>query len=153
MRYIIADLITSSSFELMIDIMLRDSTLESSNYIVRLIYQINYESKSGDIEETHTNYIDGNDQINLVIYSIKGVKSSLKLVRNFCMDACKGLKLSKCENCLKPISQLALFNNKTKKNHSFISLFYKVYQIGLKGQGKAFPIFFLFFYRLHSKYK
>ena len=129
-----ADVVPSPSFELTIDLMLYDQALASSNYIVRLIYQISQVSSSGRIEEALTSFMD-HDQINKVVYSIKGISKSFRIVRNICMDACKGLKLNKCEMCLRPTNQLAIFNLDRNNSYAFVSLFYKVYQISLKGQG------------------
>ena len=129
-----ADVVTASNFELTVDIMLYDQALVSSNYIVRLIYQISCESPSGRIEESQISFMD-HDQINKVVYSIRGVCERFRLVRNICMDACKGLRLNKCEMCLRPTNQLAIFNADRNNSYSFVSLFYKVYQISLRGQG------------------
>ena len=133
-RYIMADLYTDSYFELIIDMMLRDPSLNMGNYIVRLIYKFNNAASSRS-EEVYK--ILNDDQTYQVIYSLNGLTekgAKLKFVRNLCLDACKGLQL-KCENCLRPLNESMILNNGTLNNHIFISQYYKIYQISLRGEG------------------
>jgi len=135
MRYMVANLATNSSFEITVDVMLRDQGLSSGNFIVRLVYKISTHSKNGssETEEALETYIES-DQINYVVYSISGIRASheLKFVRNLCLDACKGLKL-KCTKCVKIIDELKDIDNDLKMDRLIVSVYYKIYQISLKG--------------------
>lgn len=124
--YLIANVSTSTSFELMVDIMLRDHSLERGSFIVRLTYKVNSFSESGKVEENISSFVN-DDNIGHVEFSLKGIQSTFKFVRNFCLDACKGLKL-KCSKC-------------KSKASGTVKSYYKVYQISLKGKLKLVNVF------------
>jgi len=133
MRYLVANLATNSSFEITVDIMLRDSSLVSGNFIVRLIYKVGANSiddkiKTNEALETRVD----SDQINYVIYSINGLGATQLFVRNMCLDVCKGLRL-KCNKCTKNINELRDIDNDFKNSRKIKSVYYKIYQISLKG--------------------
>jgi hypothetical protein len=135
-RYIKALIKTMSYFELKFDLMLRDIELISGNYIVRLIYAFKHNSDVSSDDESFAKIIDS-DQTYKIIYNIKTdlVNRPLKFIRNICLDACKALEL-KCENCYKMLNETMIINNSTSpNNHTFISQYYKIYQISLKGEG------------------
>lgn len=116
--------------------MLRDIELISGNYIVRLIYAFKHNSDDSINEESFAKIID-TDQTYKIIYHISTdlINRPLKFIRNICLDACKALEL-KCENCYKMLNETMIVNNVTGvNNHSFISQYYKIYQISLKGEG------------------
>lgn len=140
-RYLIADVSTKSSFEIIIDIMLRDQALASNDFIVRLIYRIRSDPIARVTRETVTT-LTNEDGMSQVVYSIHVGKANLKVVRNLCVDACKGLKL-KCSKCLRSIDDL-----KEYKSDRIVGVYYKVYQISLKGNltfknGRLFGYFLL----------
>jgi len=125
----------------MFDIILRDPTLITGNYIIRLVYSIERVNDVSKQAENVTKKVN-DDQTFQVVYKLNQPFSSnakakpLKLVRNICIDACKGMRVS-CENCLKPLNETLVPNNDTA-DHLFTSFYYKVYQISLKGEGKVF---------------
>ena len=131
----VANLATNSSFEITVDIMLRDPSLSSGNFIVRLVYKVSAFSTGPGTEtvETLETNVDS-DQINYVVYSISGLRVSqdLKIVRNMCIDVCKGLRL-KCTKCMKNIDDLRDVDNDLKNRRLIVSVYYKIYQISLKG--------------------
>ena len=131
-RYWVADVSTRKSFEMIIDIMLRDQALASNDFIVRLIYKV--ESDPTSSTETATASTN-EDNMRQVVYSIAVAESanSIRVVRNLCVDACKGLKL-KCSKCLQSIDEL-----KEYKSDTVVGVYYKVYQISLKGNTKDDP--------------
>ena len=133
MRYLVANLATNSSFEITVDIMLRDSSLVSGNFIVRLIYKVGADSIGDKIKpnEALETRVDS-DQINYVIYSINGLGVAQLFVRNMCLDVCKGLRL-KCNKCTKNINELLDIDNDLKNSRQIKSVYYKIYQISLKG--------------------
>lgn len=106
--------------------MLRDQALASNDFIVRLIYRMRSDPIAQATRETVTT-LTNEDGMSQVAYSIHLGKANLKVVRNLCIDACKGLKL-KCSKCLRSIDDL-----KEYKSDKIVGVFYKVYQISLKG--------------------
>ncbi len=117
---------------MIIDIMLRDKALASNDFIVRLIYRV----QSDPTSSTETATASTNeDNMRQVVYSIAVAESanSIRVVRNLCVDACKGLKL-KCSKCLQSIDEL-----KEYKSDAVVGVYYKVYQISLKGNTKDDP--------------
>ena len=138
MRYLKASICTKTRFSLAFDVMLRDPALAQGNYIVRVVYTFsaNLEASSTrDISEDLVK-IENADKTYEIIYSINGLESSKKLViiRNICLDACKGLNI-KCENCLSPLESTLVRVNGTLNKHTFINFYYKVYQIAMQGEG------------------
>lgn len=133
-RYLMADIKTSTKFELIIDLMLRDFNITQGNYIVRLVYKIESISAESTIEQMKS--FQNDDKTYQVVYTIKTkiLKSSFKFIRNFCLDACKALKI-KCENCLKTIDELTIKNKNITNRNMLTGLYYKVYQIALTGEG------------------
>ena len=115
--------------------MLRDVALSAGNYIVRLVYSFNKttESTNQEIIDKYLNQ-DQTYQVNYYLANQR-LNNSLRFTRNICLDACKALGL-KCENCMKPLNELLVVHNSTSKAHSFISLYFKVYQISLIGEGR-----------------
>lgn len=123
---------TENYFELIIDLILRDTYLQADNYIIRLIYAFNA-TKNEEPREYLINGTD-KDKTNTITYGLVQTfeaNKTIKFVRNICMDACKGLKLKNCENCLKSDSSFTDGNSKTSSYH-----YYKVYQLALKGKGR-----------------
>jgi hypothetical protein len=149
MRYLVADVYTDSYFELIIDLILRDTLLLADKYIVRLIYAFN--ATSATATESVTKTLD-EDKTYTIVYALsQNFTRPLKFVRNICMDACKGLQLKKCDNCMKSdpldssyyhhtnsagyIDETVIISNENRSNNSSYH-YYKVYQLALLGKGR-----------------
>lgn len=115
-RYFMADLETNSNFDLIIDLKLNIN----GNNIVKLVYKFTTNLRN-ELNE-HIVKIKTDEATYEIQFKID-LNRKVKFIRNLCIDTCKALKLNKCDDCLKSI------------NNS-VSVFYKVYQISLLGQGK-----------------
>jgi hypothetical protein len=118
-RYFMADLDSNfnQNFDLIIDLMLNKNV---NNNIVKLVYKF-----TTNLRNEPNNHIVKikTDEATYEIHFTIDLSRKVKFIRNLCIDACKALKLNKCDDCLKSINNGA-------------SVFYKVYQISLLGQGK-----------------
>ena len=131
MRYIVADVYTDSYFELIIDLILRDTYLLADKYIIRLVYAFNATIRQTASAEYVTKMLE-EDKTYKIVYDLKqNFAQSLKFVRNICMDACKGLQLKNCENCIRLDSD---HDDLKEANSSYH--YYKVYQLALRGKGR-----------------
>ena len=119
-----AEISTESKLEIHFDIMIGDQALVKSSFLVRLIYKFN--NSDDKEEETIKSFVDS-DETHHVVYSLDGLRIEKRLVRNLCVDACKGLQI-KSNKCF-AISNYFKSNEKNKQ----MQRYYKVYQISLKG--------------------
>jgi len=110
--YLVADLKVISRVELFVD-------LKFNKAIVKLIYRFDYSNEESNSLTRLTTHLDQADNTFQVVYSMRSKSKSFKLIRNICVDACKGLKWKKCILCM----------------NSNSSLYFKVYKFSLQGQG------------------
>jgi hypothetical protein len=117
----------------MIDLTIRENFEQDQSHqskIGRVIYAFDSSTHSNYSSESIRTDQKGNSFT--IQFKLKhNFRHLQKFIRNICIDACKALKLVACEKCLKtPTSN--------SKNYQF----YKVYQIGLKGNGRFHNGFF-----------
>jgi hypothetical protein len=141
MRYVVADVYTDSYFELIIDLILRDTYLLADKYIIRLVYAFNSTSSSYEPTESVTKTLEEDKTYKIVYILNQNFTRSLKFIRNICMDACKGLQLKRCDNCMKsdPLDSSQYYSddeNETRSVSNSSYHYYKVYQLALMGRGR-----------------
>lgn len=118
--------------------MLRDHAISVESQIIRLIYSFNAYGRRKSESFTHKLIKDKSFEI---LYKIDGLNDSQKIIRNFCIDCCKALGI-KSDNCFKSPNKLKLTNG-SEYNRYLKSLYFKVYQIGLIGEGQIKNAYFL----------
>jgi hypothetical protein len=152
MRYMLVDICTNNSMQLIFDLMLKgfprikSATHSQSyqshnqNYLIRLIYLITTEPIQN--RRTIMSKTLNQDQTIQVTYLLKGEQECksgrrLRLIRNICLDACKGVGQLKCDNCLKTIQEVFNENRNGNMTYSFVNFHYKLYQISAIGEGRV----------------
>ncbi|CAF0843279.1 unnamed protein product [Brachionus calyciflorus] len=133
-RYLSADIYTNSTFNLTIDLMLRDPEISNGSHIIHLTYLFDSLNKT---KSEYMNTILNIDNSYTILFKVNGLErdTPLKFIRNLCIDSCKALKIN-CENCLKSLNETMLQLNGSVGSNLYKIQYYKVYQIGLIGEGK-----------------
>lgn len=111
--------------------MIRDSQIPVAGQITSLTYSFNADgTKKSEIFTSHLN----KDKSFEIIYKINGLNGTQTIIRNFCIDSCKAFGI-RCDGCFKQPKKIK-FTNGSEYNRYLKSLYFKVYQIGLVGEGE-----------------